>query len=81
MIWGKTKHQRQADLESWRRRFAYVPVCLWDGRWIWWGWYFERVSQSSPSHSNGVFMRPLVQRFLVVPVPEGCPRGRPPRSR
>lgn len=67
MIWGGVNHQRQADLETWRRRFAYVPVRLWGCRWLWWGWYYVRVSRVHPEMESLRSASPVVQRFVVVP--------------
>lgn len=38
MIWGTRKEDRIPD-HDWRTRFAWVPVRLEDGRWLWWDYY------------------------------------------
>jgi len=41
MIWGKTNTQRLAIYEK-HKWFAWYPVKLNDGRWIWWEWTWQQ---------------------------------------
>ena len=51
MIWGKTTSEKLTTVYSVSQRFAWFPVQLTDGQWVWW----ERVWKHSWSSyiSNG----------------------------
>jgi|LULE01.1.fsa_nt_gb hypothetical protein len=67
MIWGRTTAERRAAAEEWTTRFAWFPVRLWDGRWIWWTAYLVRWSQTPPEGGPGIFLHSCLQRVLEVP--------------
>lgn len=70
MILGKTLEESRAQSRQWKTRFARLPVQLSDGRWLWWGWFVERVSTIPPGDGPGRYMGPVVQRFLDIPPTE-----------
>lgn len=78
MIVGETRAARFTRLMVWRRRFAYLPVRLCDGCWLWWDWYFERRHTADPfgGRWHGTYRR---QRVWRVPMP-GDPEWRGPRD-
>lgn len=42
MIFGKTDDERERAWSRWRRAFAFLPVRLGDGRWLWLESYLYR---------------------------------------
>lgn len=77
MIFG-IKHEDLPNPEDWTRRYAYLPVRLYDGRWIWREYYWHRCC-TTPPDSPGVWFHPVHQRFLDVPPKRDY--GPPPRPR
>lgn len=69
MILGKTDADRHADRQRWRRRYAVLPVALYDGRWAWLEPYWVRTSTGCPHGGPGVFLAPIAQRFTEIPEP------------
>lgn len=66
MQFGLTHHQKKEREEAWKPRFAWVPVRLHDGSWLWLEPYFVRFSKSDPTGfgcSEGAYF----QRFKVIP--------------
>lgn len=79
MIFGKTKQQQQEARETWRQAFAYCPVELWDGRWVFWQPYWTRFSKTPPD-GFGVFMQPVTQNFLELPEQLRPTTPKPPKK-
>jgi len=69
MIVGRSVEDRLAHRRAWKRRFAWVPVRLFDGRWLWWRRYWVRTSTAHPYDPHAAFLRAEVQR--VAERPEG----------
>lgn len=67
MIWGLSYDERRAREEEWALRFAFFPVRLSDGRWIWWEPYYSRISSKCWRGGPGLAMRRYVQRVVEVP--------------
>lgn len=78
MIFGKSNEEKRRDEETWSRRFAVLPVTLFDGRILWWQTYFVRVSKADPYGGPGAFLHHVVQRFAQPPEPCQDWRDRPP---
>ena len=68
MIFGK-KDEEATDVGQWHWRFAYLPVPIYDGRWIWWEKYLYRFSCGHPDNGLGVYLSPQPQRRLDMPPP------------
>lgn len=79
MIIGKTHHERHIAAEIWTRKFAFLPVQLADGRWIWRETYWQRHSNSDPTGGPGVSLFPWTQR--VAEIPPKRDYGPPPAKR
>lgn len=62
MIWGRTNAEVAAERDEWKPAFAWVPVRLWDGRWLWWEPYVWRDGQLVPG-TLGVLMFEVTMRF------------------
>lgn len=69
MIFGRTWQERDAARDTWKRRFALIPVPLWDGRWCWLSHYWVRKSCADPFGGPGVLLSVLTQRFVEIPEP------------
>jgi len=63
MIFGKTHEERLAAQDAWVIRFAYVPVRLHDGRWLWRQSFRRRFSSSDPAGRAGRSLGRRVQRM------------------
>lgn len=50
MIWGKTTEE-QLKVYHKHKWFAWYPVTLDDGRWVWWEWIWERLESHRGSDS------------------------------
>lgn len=62
MLLGSTHDETTKREAQWRRRYAYFPVRLLDGRLCWLQHYFVRVSTEHPKDTSRVFVQPIVQR-------------------
>lgn len=69
MIFGPSIEERRERNETWTRRFAWFPMKMYDGRFIWLEHYLVRVSKSDPYGGPGVKLRTTTQRFRDVPTP------------
>lgn len=69
MIFGPSIVERRKRRETWTRRFAWVPVELFDGRMIWLEHYYARVSKADPFDGPGVRPFEVTQRFREIPTP------------
>lgn len=67
MKFGTTDRQRREQEERWKPAFAWLPVKLWDGSWIWWEPYFVRTSNQHPEGGPRRMLHAVRQRVLVVP--------------
>jgi len=83
MISRETDVEKSMRLETWRAVFAYLPVRLCDGRWVWWETYYLRYSNQTPGNGPGIYTQRLWQRALKVPTlfdHSKCPPPPPPRK-
>lgn len=75
MRWrGETLEQMERRLTRWHRRFAYVPVQMHDGTWVWWEPY-DAIQVRKPNQTFYVLRRLPGSDFKA---PYECPPPRPP---
>ena len=80
MIFGKTRQQQQEARETWTQAFAYCPVELWDGRWVFWQPYWTRFSKTPPGGGPGILMQPVTQNVHEPPEDRPPSSPRPPKK-
>ena len=52
MIWGKTTSEKIAEIYSVSKWFAWYPIQLKDGRWIWWEYVWLHKCRSYLTGTN-----------------------------
>lgn len=50
MLLGKTEEEKRTPDSEWREAFAFLPVRLWSGQWLWLEWYKWRRSDDDPEN-------------------------------
>lgn len=53
MIWGRTTTEKFTKIYSVGKKFAWLPVQLKDGRWIWWEYVWKHSWTTAYWGDNG----------------------------